>query len=135
MKKSQNIEKFEEAMTSIIFELYGSFPVPKVISFTKLIPETDKDVKNIKDIYRNTVIFLEEEKFITVEARPDSNTPDSKFIGCKLTSKGLARLRINPLNETKSIEQQFSEIREQGISITSKAVVSNVVRLLFTPSA
>lgn len=150
MSNLKNIDTFHTCISVILNRLYENFPNPIDIdvfyiedkeSSARILNNHDDEIScwheadntssenPIKDeihIYRNSIYFLMEEKYLRAE-KPEDGPVQRTFSGCVLTSKGLAALgKMGVKQKFNWGEVLHSAIRD-GKYKTIKDVAVNVL--------
>jgi|GEM_PF-1178515 len=126
MKKEipKNIEIFNHIILFVLIKLYDAFPSPIdldsiSIGFDARPDENDKDeLWKSTEISGHTIDWLEQEGFMTVEAKPIMGRP--YYSGVRLTLKGLTLLGYTPASA-------LDEKNRETLITRAKAVVSKAV--------
>lgn len=129
-----NIDEFNKAAAVILNTLYEAFPrriqlwIPNLLNLDDE-GQGDDEQRRIVNVYGDTVLFLQEEGYISFELKFDN----TQFEYSTLTSKGLAILSATPdaLKEKETIGKRLGTALKSG----SQQVVNTLVNQIITAAA
>ncbi|RWT41912.1 hypothetical protein [Aeromonas caviae] len=140
-----NIERFDAIVVRALAELYGNFPVRKVLPANRFILSDDgqsidglsaQDEAQLWDVDHHNPYFAQKEfAFETLHWLVDAGyvlgTPEESayIVDAVLTAKGLEVLRAVPDSLQGSLGERIQEAAKSGASDVVRALVGQVVGL------
>lgn len=128
----ENIDLFNKCCVAILGKLYSEFPVPTVLqtSDAAALVGLDKFDDRGREIYAETVTFLNHEGYLVVGSSSGRGKSDRIFLGVRLTSKGLSALNRTPkeLEHAPSIGERIAGWTGDLIKDASREAVKGAVQ-------
>jgi hypothetical protein len=126
---SPNIDLFDEAVASIMGELYAQFPVKTHIDACEIAGTDDDDTC---DVFSSTIEFLRSEGFLQYGQRAGSS---GNFSNAILTLRGLGLLRSIPpsLTVRAPLGEQLKRALKDGGKEGAKALGRKLLETAVSP--